>query len=208
MKDLTLGAKEASSSRRAFFLKGGAALGAGIATGTGASVVLSRVSPPDPVAEDIATQLASAQEREAIRQLHLDFTRLIETRDFEAAAELFDDSAKLALSGEKANGRSGIKELFAIGYRNQTVATLHDAYRANAQQQQDRIDVSNDLQHASATWHVDVAVGVPLPDDSTAAQMARLQGHLADRRWESGLLEAGYVKNGAKWKMSALKYRG
>lgn len=203
-----MGADEASSSRRAFFLKGGAALGAGIATGTGASVVLSRVTPPDPVAVSIQAQLASAQEREAIRQLHLEFTRLIETHDFEAAADLFEDGAELALSGETAKGRPEIQALFANGYRNQTVATLHDAYRANTQQQQDRIDVSDDLQHARATWHVDVAVGVPLQDDSTAAQMARLQGQLADRRWESGMLEARYVKSGARWRMATLKYRG
>ena len=37
-----------------------------------------------------------------------------------------------------------------------------------------------------------VALGVPLPDNCTAAQMARLQGQLAERRWESGPLADGF----------------
>jgi hypothetical protein len=55
---------------------------------------------------------------------------------------------------------------------------------------------------------LDVALGVPLHDTSTAAQMARLQGQLAERRWESGRLEAGYVNTDAGWKIAKLKYRG
>ena len=50
--------------------------------------------------------------------------------------------------------------------------------------------------------------GVPLHDNSTAAQMARLQGQLAERRWESGRLEAGYVNTDAGWKIAKLEYRG
>jgi hypothetical protein len=179
-------------TRRSFFFRGSAALGAGVATGAGASAVLSQVSP---------------SEREAIREVHLAYTRLIEQREFEAAAELFDERAELALSGETASGRAGIEKLLTSGYRHQTVATLHDAYRPNSHQLQDVITFSKDGQRATATWHVDVALGLPLQGEGTLFQMARLQGQMADRRWVSGRLEAQYVKIDRRWKMTNLRYR-
>jgi site-specific DNA-cytosine methylase len=69
------------STRRAFFLKGGAVLGAGVAAGASA---LGAEKRPD----------ASA-DREAVRQLHLAFAALIEAQDYDAAAQLFDDQAQL-----------------------------------------------------------------------------------------------------------------
>jgi hypothetical protein len=197
-----------SSSRRSFFLKGGAALGAGIATGTGASVVLSRASPPQGEVPDLQAQLATARDREAVRGVHLAYTRMMEQREFEAAVGLFDERAELELSGETASGRSGIERLLTSGYRNQTASAVHEAYRANSRQQQDSITFSEDRRRAQAIWHVDVALGVPLHDNSTAAQMARLQGQLAERRWESGRLEVGYVNTESSWKIAKLEYRG
>jgi hypothetical protein len=179
-------------TRRSFFFRGSAALGTGIAAGAGASAVLSQVSPP---------------EREAIREVHLTYTRLIEQREFEAAAELFDEHAEVSLSGETASGRPEIEKLLTSGYRHQTVAALHDAYRPNAHQQQDFITISKDHQRATATWHVDVALGLPLQGEGTLVQMARLQGQMAERRWVSGRLEAQYVKIDRRWKMTNLSYR-
>lgn len=185
----------ANTSRRAFFVKGGAALGAGAAA-LGAGVA----------AAGPAAAGDSTQPREAIRQLHQAFTRLIEQRDFDAAATLFDERAELELSGESASGGHGIATLLTRDYRNQTVAALHEAYRPNARQHEDRITLVPDGRAATAIWHVDVAVAVPLRDDSTAAQMARLQGHLAGHHWESGRLEARYVKSGVGWKIATLRY--
>lgn len=47
---------------------------------------------------------------------------------------------------------------------------------------------------------------MPVQGDSTIAQMARLQGMLADVRWESGWLQARYVKTGGRWQIAALEY--
>jgi hypothetical protein len=41
----------------------------------------------------------------------------------------------------------------------------------------------------------------------TVAQMARLQGQLANRRWESGRLEVSYAKSNGQWKITAFKYQ-
>lgn len=84
---------------------------------------------------------------------------------------------------------------------------MHSAYRQNAAQRKDRVSISAQPQQASATFHTEVQISTPLLGDSTVAQMARLQGQVAERRWESGRFDARYVKvHGGAWKMTALRY--
>jgi hypothetical protein len=45
-----------------------------------------------------------------------------------------------------------------------------------------------------------------LPADSTLAQMARLQGQMAERHWEAGRFEARYVKSAGQWQITALRF--
>jgi hypothetical protein len=196
------------SSRRAFFLQGGAVLGAGVATTVGASALAAEnpTSPQDQL-KQLRVQLDCAEDREAIRQLHLAFTALIEQRTYEAAAELFDEQAQLDLSGANASGKRAIQALFAHEYRHQNAAAIHSAYRPNASQQKDVVRLSEDRLQAAATYHVDVKLSTPLQADCTAAQMARLQGQMADCRWETGRFNAKYVKTRGQWKMASLSYR-
>jgi len=193
------------SSRRAFLTRGGAALGAGVAA-TAAAAALSPVKSPDDALEQMRRRATLAEDREAIRQLHLRFTSLIGQQRYDAAAALFDDRAWLQLSGVSAAGRSAIERLFAEQYRDQKAATLHSAYRQNGLQP-DVVTVSGDHLKAAATFHVDVELSTPLRGDSTLVQMSRLQGHVADRRWETGRLEATYVKAAGQWKLASLDYR-
>ncbi len=53
-------------------------------------------------------------------------------------------------------------------------------------QQQDLVAIAADGAQATATFHCDVEFSVPLPADSTLAQMARLQGQVAERHWQAG----------------------
>ena len=188
-------------SRRAFFLGGGALLGAGVATTAGAKALLAAPTPavPEPVQLII--------EREAIRQLHLAFTELVENQAYVAVTDLFHEQAQLDLSGLRAAGKPAIARLFTVQYRLQQAAVIHSAYRQNGAQRQDRMSISQVRQQASATFHTEVQISTPLLGDSTVAQMARLQGQMADRRWESGRFDARYVKApGGLWKMAALQY--
>jgi hypothetical protein len=186
------------STRRAFFLNGGAVLGAGVAATAGAAAL----SPP--VAG--AKVSGNAEDREAIRQLHLTFAGLIESQRYDAAAELFSEHGNLQLSGASASGRSAIHRLFADQYRNQQLPTLHGGYRQTSSQQKDEVKVSEDGLRAAATFHCEVELCAPLQDDCTAAQMARLQGQMASRRWESGRFEASYVRTRGQWKIASLNY--
>jgi hypothetical protein len=199
----------AKSTRRAFFLQGSAALGTGVATTVGASSPTTE-KPTSPSLKEqlvqLQRQLAQAEDREAIRKLHLAFTTLIENQRYEAAAELFDEQADLQLSGVTASGKPAILQLFADQFRNQTAAVIHSAYRQSTKQQSDAVTLSADRLQATATFHVEVELCTPLQGDCTAAQMARLQGHVADRRWETGRFEAQYVKILGQWKMASLSY--
>lgn len=155
------------NSRRAFFLRGGAALGAGVA-GTAAA---SSLAPPPPAADaDLQRRLGELQDREAIRELH----------------------QALLARVEQATGAGAL--------------ATHLGYRGNAQQALDAVRISADGRHAVALWHVDVKVATPLQGDSTAAQMARLQGQHESVHWESGRLQERYEKRDGQWHLASLQY--
>jgi hypothetical protein len=182
------------TSRRRFFTQGGAVLGAGVATTVGATALK-----PD----DSVKRLHEMEEREAIRQLHLAFTSLIEQEEYEAAAKLFDEQGELDLNGVRAAGKHAIVK--QVSDRN--AAVFHRAYRQSTSQQSDTMTLSEDRTRASATFNIEVELCTPLQDDCTAATMARLQGNVGDLRWENGRFEAKYVKTRGEWKMASLVYR-
>jgi hypothetical protein len=196
------------SSRRAFFVSGGAVLGAGVATAVGASAVASeKALPVEEQLKQLRDQLAGLEDREAIRRLHLAFASFVEQQRYEAAAELFDDRACLDLSGVTATGKSDIAKVFSHQYRDQHAPAFHSSYRQTTSQQQDSVALSEDRLSATATFHTEVELCTPLQSDCTAATMARLQGNVADRRWESGRFEAKYVKAEGQWKVASLRYQ-
>ena len=197
---------KAKSSRRSFFLQGSAVLGAGIAATAGATALTSGAATPGGELQQLREQLGLVADREAIRRLHLAFTVGIESGRYEDVAELFDEQARLQLSGESATGMGAIRALLAQQYRSQQAGTLHSAYRQDARQQLDAVTISEDRQQAVARFHVDVELSTPLQGDSTLVRMSRLQGHMADRRWEAGRFEARYVKRAGQWKMTSLHY--
>jgi hypothetical protein len=180
------------TSRRRFFTQGGAALGAGVAATVGATALS---------ANDPMQRLRELEDREAVRQLHLAFTSLIEQQAYEAAAELFDAQARLDLNGASVNGKRAIVQKLS-----DRSAAFHRGYRQGTSQQSDTVTLSDDCTHASATFNIEVELCTPLQDDCTAATMARIQGNVADLRWESGRFEASYVKTRGEWKIASLVY--
>ena len=84
--------KTIKSTRRAFFVRGGAALGSA-ATVSAAALAARQSASPDQQLEDLRRQIAGAHDRAAIRKLHLDFAALIEQQAYERAAQLFDEHA-------------------------------------------------------------------------------------------------------------------
>lgn len=195
------------STRRQFFLQGGALVGAGVATTTGAAALSSEDALPlQERLTQLQRQVDAAEDCKAIRELHLAFTTLIEREAYESAAELFDERAHLQLSGVAVTGKSAILDLLADQYRHQKADLIHSAYRQKASQQQDAVTLSDDGLQATAVIHSEVELSTPLRIDSTEATMARLQGQMADRRWETGRFDAQYVKSQGQWRMASLTY--
>ena len=196
-----------NSSRRDFFMTGGAVLGAGVATTVEAATLRSdRASPLEEQLKQLRQQLDGMEDREAIRQLQREFTTRVEHQAYEAAAGLFDEQAHLNLSGVSATGKPAILQLFVDQYRQQKAAAIHSAYRPSDSQHRDSVTLSEDRLQATATFHTDVELCTPLQGDCTVVQMARLQGHVADRRWETGRFEAKYVQTRGQWRIVSLSY--
>lgn len=125
-----------------------------------------------------------------------------------AGAAALAPAAPVTAADQEAIRR--LHHAFVAGVEDQTTAAAlptHHAYRANALQARDALAFSEDGRRASATWHVDVKVGMPLEGDSTAAQMARLQGMLAEVHWESGRLHARYVRAAGQWQIASLRFQ-
>lgn len=201
-------ASHSKRSRRAFFLQSGAALGAGVAaSGSAAAFVAASATPSSDESAQLQMRLALLEDREAIRRLQLQFTKLIEDRQYELAAELFTETAQLQLSGVNAQGRSAIHRAFAVQYRDQQADVLHNAYRHSAAQQEDSLAVSDGGQRAAATFYVEAQLCAPLRGDCTVVQMARLQGCMADRRWEAGRFDVECVRIQGQWKIASLSYK-
>ena len=180
-----------NNTRRAFFVQGGAALGAGVGAAVGASAVAAaKPAPADEQVRQLQRQLRDAQDREAIRHLHADFTRLVTSGSYGQAAELFAGPASRQFADRYADPE----------------AVIHTGYRQGVSHQSDAVVISEDGQSASGTFHVAAELTTPIRGDFTIARMARLQGQVADRRWESGRLEARYGKAEGQWKMTSLDY--
>jgi hypothetical protein len=193
-------------TRRAFFTTGGAVLGAGVTTSVGAATLTSDSGSPLEELTKLRQQLAGVEDRDAIRQLHRELTTLVENLAYESAVELFDEQAHLNLSGVSATGKPAILQLFVEQYYHQKAAAIHSAYRQSNSQHKDAVTVSEDRLQATATFHTEVELCMPLRGDCTFAQMARLQGLVAERRWESGRFEAKYVRTRGQWRIVSLSY--
>jgi hypothetical protein len=188
----------AKSSRRAFFTRGGAALGAGLATTVAGGALAAETPSRGP-----AQSGGEPADREAIRQLQLAFTAHMESGRYEAAAGLFAAGATLSLAGESAHGRSAIGALLAR-HRSQEVPVLQRAYRQSAQQQQrDTVTVGEDGR-AAASFEVDVELCVPLRGDCTAVRMAQMQGGVAQSRWVPARIDVTCVKSAGQWVLASL----
>jgi hypothetical protein len=68
----------------------------------------------------------------------------------------------------------------------------------------DRIEIAADRHTASGQFACAVELRVPLPRDSTLAQMAHAQGHGATHRTERRVLSVGYVREAAGWRIASI----
>jgi hypothetical protein len=198
---------EINGSRRSFFLKGTAVLGAGLASASaGAANPFDSSQTLQQQMNQLRQKLSTLEDREALEHLHLAFTALLENQAYDAVAELFADNARIELHGISLEGKAAVKKLFIEGYGEQTVSPLHTAHRRDQSQKQDLVSVSEDRKEASASFHNQVLVSTPIRGQSVLAEMARQQGMRAQSHWENGRYDITFTRVNDRWLISRLNY--
>ena len=82
---------------------------------------------------------------------------------------------------------------------------FHRAYRPDTRKP-DTLTLADNGHQATGALYVSAEVCTPLQGDSTIATMARLQGNVADSRWEAGRLDVTYLKTTGVWRIATLAY--
>lgn len=196
-----------SLARRAFFLRGSAVLGAGLASATGASAFVPDASLPLREQLDLLRQrLGALEDKEAVRQLFLAYLALLESQAFDAALTLFTEDARVEINEEGFRGQD-IRKFLTGKVENSRTAEMHTAFRQEPCRQQDVVSVSEDRRRASGCFHARVRVSMPLAGNSSLESMARLQGLDAQSRWEAGRFEIDCLRVEDGWKIGRLSYR-
>jgi len=165
--------EEKGTATRRSFLKGGALLAAPLA-----------VAAPAAILADDATKarLAKLEDEAAIRDLHQNWMRRINTRTSDAGAPLFAD-AKAAAFDPSVRG----------------IAPDHAAAP-------DAIEVAADGTRAAGRYHCAVETETAIPRDSTLAQMAHAQGGGFIRSTARRVLHVEYAKTAGKWAIAKAEF--
>ena len=199
--------RQPDTSRRAFFVRGGAALGAGLASASAGAALLDDTLPLKTQLDELQRKLAGLEDRDAIAGLFQAYTTLTERQAWDAVATLFSESADLDLDGSRHCGpRQGIPLLLA-GLCNADRASMHTAFRSKGAEQETVIAVNADGQAAQARFRREVRIARPITEQNTLADMARLQGMDADSRWQQGDFALELIRGPEGWRIRQLHYR-
>jgi hypothetical protein len=196
-----------NKSRRSFFLKGTAALGAGLVSAGACAAILFDSSKNRQQMNQLQQKLSNLEDKEILKHLHLTFTTLLENRAFDEITALFTKDAVVELSGIKLTGKAAVKRLFMEEYRNREISSLHTAHRRDQSQNQDLISVSDDRKRASASFYNQVLICTPVRWQSALAEMARQQGMTAQSYWENGRYDMAFTRVRDQWQISRLSYQ-
>ena len=199
--------KEINKSRRSFFLKGSAALGAGLVSAGAGAATLFDSSQNRQQMSQLQQKLSNLEDKEVLEHLHLAFTTMLENRTFDEVTDLFTEDAVVELSGIRLTGKAAVKKLFMEEYKNREISCLHTAHRRDQSQNQDLISVSNDRKRASASFYNQVLICTPIRWQSALAEMARQQGMTDQSYWESGRYDLDFTHVHDQWQISRLTYQ-
>ena len=172
----------AASSRRSFIRTAGVALPASFAVvgaGVGNAVPLDAATP----GESLEARLARLQDEHAIRALHQEYARHVNSGSREALVSLFAEPADAHIDPEvRAVAPHGLGE-------------------------HDRIEIAPDRQTATSSIEVSLNAGTAIAPDCTVVQMAREQGGGVVERTDNGVFENTYVKRDGVWKIQSAVFR-
>lgn len=206
------GSKQPENQRRTFICKGGAALSAALAAAAGmAGPRAAETTGLQQQVDKLNGQLGVMQDTHAIRALHADYGRYLEQRNYAAIVDLFTGDGDVQINGEVYAGKErGIRRLyiesFGAGISDDNRGPVHGLLRDHPQHQ-DSIVIAPDRRTATACFHSFVQVLEADNINAPFLEMARLQGQGIRQRWEAGIYENTYLKDGGTWKIKRLVYQ-
>lgn len=197
--------KYPNSGRRHFFLRGGAALGAGLASAGAGAALLDDSLPLKERLAELQQQLAGLEDREVLGHLFQAYTTLVADRAWTGVAALFASVVDLDLDGTRYCGpRDALAPLFA-GLCQDNDVYLHTAFRRGPVTD-DAVTMDPLRQTAQASFAREVRLARPITAQNTVAAMARLQGMDTDSRWQQGQFQLQFVRESGNWRISHLRY--
>lgn len=195
-------------SRRTFFRQGSTALAAGlVSASTGASVLTRDDTTAHQQLAALQKRLAELEDRDALQALFLSYHSLLQAGAFSALVGLFTTDASVHVGGQHYQGRqTGLQRLFVEGYAQETLDSLQCAFSRDHNQQDDRLSIAEDDEHASGRFHARVQWYRPLQGSSVLESMARQQGMAATRYWEKTRFDVQFAREDGQWKIHQLVY--
>jgi hypothetical protein len=151
------------------------------------------------------------EEEKVLRKFHQAFERAMDKGLHEEVIAMFADDAEVVFNGGVFKGRSqGVSRLYRESFpAGKTGRRMEPApgFELNANQHQDRVEVSAALHSAKAVFPYSIQVGVPFETETSLAAMARLHGEAVRTWWEGGVYRVDYKKDAAGlWKIRRLEY--
>jgi hypothetical protein len=179
MKECGMTTDTENTSTRRSFLKGGALLAVPLAATVPAAVMAD---------EGLKARLARLEDEAAIRELHQNWLRRINTRADDTTGE-GDATASLYADSE------GV----AFDQAVRSIAADHTG-------KPDAIELAADGKSAAGRFHCAVEIETAIAQDCTLAQMAHAQGGGFVRRTERRVLKVGYGKDAGAWAIAKVEF--
>jgi hypothetical protein len=186
-------------------------LAAGVSTALASTAGLAKAGSGN--AEDLSLKVALLEEEKALRKLHRAYENALDKERYDEVIAMFTDGAEVVFNGEVFSNRSQdlsrlYRERFASGKTGKRMEPA-PGFELDAEQQQERMEVSSDRLSAQAVFPYSIQVGVPIESETSLASMARLHGEGVRTWWEGGVYAASYVKDLAesRWRLERLEYK-
>jgi SnoaL-like domain len=145
---------------------------------------------------------------DALRALHREYLRRLNTGALDQLSDLFSSSACVWFNGGIFEGRErGIRRLFVEHFGKRLRPEPAHLSLLDRPHAEDFIEVASDGAFARARFHCLVQVQSTLQSTLTLIEMARQQGHGAVQWWEMGCFDNTYARSDEGWHMTGLRYR-
>ena len=145
---------------------------------------------------------------DAVRALHREYIRRLNTGALDQLPDLFSSRARVWFNGGIFEGRDrGVRRLFVEHFGKRLRPEPAHLTLLDRPHAEDFIEVASDGAFARARFHCLVQAQSTFQSTLTLIEMARQQGQGAAQWWEMGRFDYTYARSDVGWRMAGLRYR-